>query len=396
MPSSPYRPGAGRMPAYLAGREAERRAVQTLLREAAESGFCDENPWSFIGPRGLGKTALLGQARDDARELGYVVAEVSCARGESVVSEVAKRVASALRRVERTDTPNPAGRRTRLGSLTLEVGVPGVVKVGAVTAPGEEPRDTFSSGDLGEFLQDAAAWVRGRGGAGLVVCVDEVHVVEEESGGAVWMNAMQGISAAPADPVITLCAGLTSTPRRLEAAATFAERFVYLPLRSLDRAATGEALVEPASLAGVSWSAPALALAWEHTLGYPYFVQELGHHTWQAADPGRGDRLTEEHVDAGYARMRSTLSWFFGRRWAACTDQEREVLTALVDLGGEDVQRGRIAAAMGKSTQEISVARANLIERGLIEPAGHGRLSLALAGFLDYARMRVHGEPPSG
>lgn len=392
--ANPYRPGAGRMPVHLAGRDAEVSAVLRLLREAAETGWSDENPWSFIGPRGLGKTALLSHLRGEARSLGYAVADVSCATGEPVVTEVARRVASALRRLEHPDgrAGRPDGRRARLEDVRVELGVPGVVK-GAATAR-VEPESTptgMSSGDLTEYLRDAAGYVRSRGGAGLVLCVDEVHVVERQNGGGIWMNAMQNLSADPVDPVITLCAGLPSTPRRLEAAATFAERFTYLRLHKLDRAATAEALSEPASQLGTSWSAQALSLAFDLTGGYPYFVQELGRHTWRAAAPGPGDRIAAGHVSEGRQAMRETLGWFFGRRWAACTDQERALLSVMVSLGGEDVRRGAIADGMGRSTQEISVARANLIERGLIEAAGHGRLSFALPGFARYARERVEG-----
>jgi hypothetical protein len=55
--------------------------------------------------------------------------------------------------------------------------------------------------------------------------------------------------------------------------------------------------------------------------------------------------------------------------------------------GGEEaVTRAEVAARMGRDTRAISVPRERLLDKGVIEAAGHGRLRFTLPGFADYIR----------
>jgi Mn-dependent DtxR family transcriptional regulator len=50
------------------------------------------------------------------------------------------------------------------------------------------------------------------------------------------------------------------------------------------------------------------------------------------------------------------------------------------------VRRGDIAASLGVATEELSVARARLLDKGLVEAAGHGLLTFTIPGFAQYVR----------
>jgi Mn-dependent DtxR family transcriptional regulator len=70
----------------------------------------------------------------------------------------------------------------------------------------------------------------------------------------------------------------------------------------------------------------------------------------------------------------------------------------MAELGGDGpVQRAEIAARMGTSTEELSVPRARLLDKGLVQAAGRGRLEFTIPGFAHYVLNRAEwGEPGRG
>ena len=65
---NPYRPGAGLMPTYLAGRDADMDAIRDLL-DALKLGIPTQSV-IFSGLRGVGKTVLINKLQEIAEEKG--------------------------------------------------------------------------------------------------------------------------------------------------------------------------------------------------------------------------------------------------------------------------------------------------------------------------------------
>jgi predicted transcriptional regulator len=63
----------------------------------------------------------------------------------------------------------------------------------------------------------------------------------------------------------------------------------------------------------------------------------------------------------------------------------------MAEAGTDNVTRKQIAENLGQSTQAISVPRERLIEKGVIEPVGHGLVRFTLPGFAPYVRERAEG-----
>src|ERR1051326_1277955 len=80
---NPYRPGAGHMPPYLAGREREYAEFDRLLEQ-------DEILENLVltGLRGVGKTVLLEKFKSRALEHGWIWASADLSESASI-SEVA-------------------------------------------------------------------------------------------------------------------------------------------------------------------------------------------------------------------------------------------------------------------------------------------------------------------
>ena len=56
-----------------------------------------------------------------------------------------------------------------------------------------------------------------------------------------------------------------------------------------------------------------------------------------------------------------------------------------------NVSRAQIAATLGQDSRAISVPRERLIDKGVIEPVGHGLVRFTLPGFAAYVRQRTDG-----
>ncbi|HWU22271.1 MAG TPA: hypothetical protein VN088_12145, partial [Nocardioides sp.] len=233
---------------------------------------------------------------------------------------------------------------------------------------------------------DAATAVRRRGGAGLLLLLDELHTASADDM-SVILNVLQNLDGDRADnPLAALAAGLPVTPEALTRAATFGERSTFVSLDVLSDVDARSALVAPAEAEGVGWSAAALDAIVAESHGYPYLIQLLGSTTWDAAEPSAGDRLTMTAVRRGLPVARDQLTAMHRARWGAASRMEKQFLAAMARAGDGNITRASIAAGMGVDSRAISVPRERLIDKGVIEPVGHGLVRFTLPGFGEFVR----------
>ena len=387
---NPYTPG--QLPRVLAGRTVELRRIEDLLARTSAYGELGGPLLVFHAPRGIGKTSLLrsGQRRADAA--GFVTAWVACSRQRPLLPEIAHSIARALERADALPGGAAGTRwRGRLEKLTLEVGLPGAkvaAEVGRAEAPTAPAAPTAVIGELESLLHDTATLLRKRGGAGLLLLVDELHAASAEDM-SVLLNAWQNLAGdREHNPLALVTAGLPVTPEALTRAATFGERSTFVSLDVLSPTDSRAALTAPAEAEQVTWSEPALAAVVEEAHGYPYLLQLLGSTSWAAADPSPGDKIGLPDVRRGLPPARDQLQAMHRARWGAATRLEQRFLAAMAAVGTDNVTRAAIAEGMGTDSRSISVPRERLIDKGVIEPVGHGLVRFTLPGFGDYVRGR--------
>lgn len=376
MIQSPYSPGS--LPSYLAGRSHELQVVRDRLARVDALGRSAGPLLAFYGPRGFGKTSLLRAAQREAIGNGYLTVWVTGRDDAPLAPDLAGALAEEIR--DNSSLLTQAGALlATLDKVQVEVGVPGA-KVTA-EATGRRPSDVIEGS-----LKRAAEFARQHDQHGLVVFVDEFQDAPKADRRSLLI-ALQHFDGAPKGyPVAVVAAGLPSLPSAVTDAATFGERSDFHELRLLNDVATIEALKLPAEQLGVHWKQEALELAIELTQGYPHEVQLLGEATWNAARPERGGRITLGHVNQGRETVAERMDQLFAARLAKTTDEQRQFLAAMASLGDGSVARGAIATALGVTTESLSRPRQELIGRGLIEPAGHGRLRFTIPGFAAYLR----------
>ena len=210
--ANPFRPGAGRRPPLLAGRERELAAFDVTRRRCEELGEGDR-PWVIHGLRGVGKTVLLGELLSQVSARGWIVAKVEVAAGRPLPVALARELQRALRTATGRHEP---GRLRRLlavfSAFSLSLDPTGGLSVGLDIAP---ERGTADSGDLGvdltalfEALGEAARDL----GIGALVLVDELQEAETDELRALNTAVHQLGQGERPLPVIVVAAGLPSLP----------------------------------------------------------------------------------------------------------------------------------------------------------------------------------------
>ena len=164
--------------------------------------------------------------------------------------------------------------------------------------------------------------------------------------------------------------------------------FLGRQIAAVNDVATIEALRLPAQQVGVRWTQAALEQAIELTKGYPHEVQLLGEAAWNAARPESGGTISVGHVRQGQEIAERRMDQLFAARMAKTTAEQRRFLAAMASLGDGPITRRNIADTLGVTTEALSRPRQELIDRGLIEPAGHGQLRYTVPGFASYLRSR--------
>ena len=382
---SPYTPGAA--PSVLAGRREQLEAAEADLAVVVTYARFQGRVRVDIGSRGVGKTSLLKRVRESAAGVGMVTAWVTARGDESLVTSLVHALAAELDRIG-VDVARRAPWRERLERLSLELGA-GPAKAGIEVdvspgAPG--PGQRAASAAFGELVTTAALEARQRGSAGLCLLVDEIQAAPRADLRTLAYAWQELQNAVPEPPAVLFAAGLPNAPDVLTAAVTFSERFAFRTLERLDDADAAEALVVPATQHDVAWSPDLLEAVVSLAQGYPYFLQLYGDALWRRARPAAGGRLGLEELDAAHADVERELETMFRARWAKAAPGERRLLVAMAALGDDAVRRGDVAQRMGVGTNEISVARRSLLDKGLIEVAARGMLRFTVPGFAAFVR----------
>lgn len=389
---NPYSPGAGVRPVELAGREAELEAFD-VLRARAEAGRPAQSMVCY-GLRGVGKTVLLNELHASARAAGWISAKVEADTG-SERTPFRRQVASSLHTALRHAHGRTGfGERLRAAlrtftSFSLTASPDGSLSVGIDVEPRRGRADTGSLlvdlTDLAVDLAEAALDL----GTGVALFVDEMQHLESEELAAVCQACHE--TGQLGLPFVVVAAGLPNLPALLAVAKSYSERlFHYVMVDRLDDGSARVALERPASAEGVGWDDDAAALVLAASAGYPYFLQQYGQCTWDAAvtspislaDAEEGIRLGRERLDQG----------FFRARWERATPAERDYLTAMaVDRDGPS-STGAVAARLGKRLTSLGPTRANLISKGLVYSPEHGLISFTVPGMSGF--IRRYGDDP--
>lgn len=383
MDRSPYTPGAGHVPPVLAGRDGLLRDWQLVLNDVVSGGRVRAQDMILAGPRGVGKTVTVSAFADLAKSQGFEVVNLQAVSGHAGLVE------ALLQRARTRLTEEPGAwqraRRAfeRVGGVNLTVAGFGG---GISTHEPDQPAPGLDAGTLADALATLATEVgKDSHAGGLLVTVDELQTAAAPDLALLAATLHRLNVDHPTAVVLFAGTGLPFTPGALrKAGVTHPDRlFVLEPIPlTLEPGDARYAVVEPARQAGVVWTPDAAEAVVDASNGYPAHLQLFAHATWVgAAGP---DQIALTDVKDALPRVAAQLERrTLGPRWERISDREMEFLAALALHGGR-TSTATIAMTLGRTQQELSWLREELIEEGDIYAPKRGQLAMAVPLFNRY------------
>lgn len=381
---NPYSPGAGTPPPELAGRDELREQIRIAL-ERVRIGRPAKSA-VLVGLRGVGKTVLLDQMREDAEGAGIQTLSVEAPENRSLPAMLAPELRQALLRLSRNDRSKALAQRALRGlagfARALKVKFRDI-EVGIDFDP--EP-GLADNGDLEIDLQallEVAGAAAKEAGTALALFVDELQYVKEGELAAL-ITALHRTTQRGL-PVVLVGAGLPQLRERTGKAKSYAERLFDFPqIGPLPEEAARIAIAKPADAEGVTIDEEALTRIIDAAHGYPYFLQEWGKHTWDAADVSP---ITIGDVDSASVSAIAALDEsFFRVRFDRLTPLEKRYLRAMAELGVGPHRSGSIADLLNRDVKSLGPTRAQLINKGMIWSPSHGDTAFTVPLFDGFMR----------
>jgi hypothetical protein len=388
--SNPYAPGAGTPPPELAGRDDVRETVRIAI-ERIRKGLPAKSIL-MVGLRGVGKTVLLDQMREDAEAAGIHTIRIEAPEGRSLPALIAPQLRIALLRLARNAKAKDLAQRglRALAGFASALKVKyNDIEVGLDYKP--EP-GLADNGDLEHDLQDlleAAGKAAQKGGTALILFVDELQYVAEDQLAAL-ITALHR-AAQRKLPVALVGAGLPQLAGRMGKAKSYAERLFEFPqIGPLNETAARTAIAKPAAAQKVKVDGAALELIFKKTHGYAYFLQEWGKHAWDSAN--RSPITCKDVEVASKSAVAALDESFFRVRFDRLTPAEKRYLRAMAELGPGPHRSGDIADELKRDVTKLGPIRNQLIAKGMVWSPTHGDTAFTVPLFDEFMRRVMSGE----
>ncbi len=381
---NPFAPGAGAPPPELAGREQIVRAADVALRRIRDGRA--EKGQLLLGLRGVGKTVLLSHIATMAEALDYEVIQLESPEGMRLATYLTPALRATLLRLSRLERARVQAKRAL--ALLRSFASAFRVKIGDIeVAVSDAP--IASSGTLELDLPDllvAVAQAAAAAESSLAICIDEVQYLGEEDLRALIV-ALHRVAQRNL-PLVLFGAGLPQVAALAGDARSYAERLFDFPgVGPLGPEAARRAIAGPLAHEGVRIADAALDRIVTVTEGYPYFLQEWGKHTWNAA---ARSPITSADVEAAHQHATDALDQsFFRVRFDRLTPREQDYLRAMAELGPGPHRSGAISEVLGVSVASVAPLRAALIRKGMLWSPAHGDTAFTVPMFDAFMRRAI-------
>jgi AAA ATPase domain len=360
---NPFRPTAGATPPDLVGRGGVLDEFAYGLRIGSGApGLLT----IFTGARGIGKTVMLGAAEDLALDNGWAVVSETATKG------FVGRIGESMRRLENDLGEGPTGRR-----------------VTAVSVAGFSVTTQLAPEEQVAWRARGVALLRllAQRGTGLVITVDEIHAADRTEVSQLAADVQHFIREGL--PIGLIFAGLPAAVSDLlnEGVATFLRRADRIDLHAASITEVERSFTETFASAGMTLGEGLARDAAEATGGYPFLIQLVGYHLWQEAEKTSGDLDAGAVARAVTAARRRNERVVIEAALSTTSGRDRDFLQAMAEDTGASSATD-IGARTGMRPNAVGNYRTRLIDAGLVEPAGYGRVDFAIPGLREYLTSR--------
>lgn len=379
---NPFAPGAGTPPPELAGRSEILNSAKIAL-ERIKIGRPAKGQ-VLLGLRGTGKTVLLNRLESIAEESGFVTSYIEAPDNQRLPDLLYPRLFQALQKFSLAEGAKAAAYKALRALRGFASAFK--VKIGDFSISVDPETGSADSGQIEMDLTDLFLRVgeaARAAGMAWALFIDEVQYLADEELAALIV-AIHRVTQKSL-PIVFFGAGLPQLASLSGEAKSYAERlFDYPAVGPLTDEAARAAIRQPIESERQSISDAALAEILRLTERYPYFLQEWGYQTWNAAD---ASPISEQDVAAASPRaIRRLDEGFFRVRFDRLTPKERDYVFAMAALGKGPYRSADVAARMNETTRSLGPCRAAIIRKGMIYSPQHGDIDFTVPMFDEFLR----------
>ncbi len=415
--SNPFRPGAGHVPPYLAGRKKEAQEFTNLLRQDTVL----EN-MILTGLRGVGKTVLLESFKPIALQHKWAWAGTDLSESASISEDnLAIRLLTDIAVITSTiiigrSEKAPLGfeRQPDVQEYRLDYHT---LKHLYETSPG------LVADKLKFVLEFAWEHFRHTGRKGIVFVYDEAqnladHKKDKQYPLSVLLDVFQTLQRKGI-PFMLLLTGLPTLFPKLVDTRTYSERmFHVVMLHRLTKEESREAILRPLKNNKIAFGTEVVDAIIKYSGGYPYFIQFLCREIYDALVDAHKLQLVTRNPNTAQpiafiqimlkadpnnpqwvpftAIIQKLDTDFFSGRWAKATDRQRELLMVIAALEHsneeftvqEIVQRSQQLTEHPFSGSQVNQMLSSLSNAGLVYKNRHGKYSFAVPLFADFIKRQ--------
>ena len=391
--ASPFRPGSGLRPPYLAGGDEELAGFSRTLQQMQEGQVSN---LVVQGLGGVGKTVLLKESVKVCTDSKFLPAtRLQFSGKHSDPAEFTKALQhdldsamASLSRVEKTKQRlQDAARQMRPQKIDI-MGVGWEFK--------HDPASRVPlENQIIDYLEKWWKVVQENGYGGIVFLFDEFHMVSDVKPHnryilTDFIGAVNEIQSNGCRYSLVLC-GLPTLMTSVKAARSYAERmFGVMNVSNLDKENARTAISKPLENTARRFSDDLVSAIVRDTDSYPHFIQFFCREIISRV--GKDHTTLDDYQKIKDRLIRDPGRDFFDQRIEPLSAAQKRVLYSAASIPDPDLEFPSIQKSLDVGRGSLSSHLKRLEEKGLIYRSGRGTYRLAMPLLRKYLRLRMQSE----
>lgn len=376
---NPYRPGAGLMPVYIAGRDEDIQNVSQMF-DALTMDIPTQSI-IFSGLRGVGKTVLINKLQSIAEEKGIFCKHIEIEERNDFISQIAECSQAFLRTVSAKEKFKHLIQKPLEAIKSLVVSFNPEDNSFSLSM---QDRELYVSNNLTQTLTEVFSTIgetAQKTETPICFFIDEIQYMKQNQLGSLIAALHRANQLGY--PIMIIGVGLPKIYKMLSDKKSYSERlFMYKKIDSLTDEQSEKAIEEPAKKFNIIYAHEATNKIVEITKGYPFFIQQLCKIVY---DKTNKDVIELSDVENCIDEFLSSLDErFFKSRYERCAESDKKFIFAMVECGELPCTISNVAHNLNKTVGSISTTRAQLISKGIIYPVRYKELDFTVPEFSGY------------
>ena len=376
---NPYRPGAGLMPVYIAGRDEDIQNVSQMF-DALTMDIPTQSI-IFSGLRGVGKTVLKNKLQSIAEEKGIFCKHIEIEERNDFISQIAECSQAFLRTISAKEKFKHLIQKPLEAIKSLVVSFNPEDNSFSLSM---QDRELYVSNNLTQTLTEVFSTIgetAQKTETPICFFIDEIQYMKQNQLGSL-IAALHRVNQL-GYPIMIIGAGLPKIYKMLSDEKSYSERlFMYKKIDSLTDEQSEKAIEEPAKKFNIIYAHEAINKIVEITKGSPFFIQQLCKIVY---DKTNKDVIELSDVENCIDEFLSSLDErFFKSRYERCAESDKKFIFAMVECGELPCTISNVAHNLNKTVGSISTTRAQLISKGIIYPVRYKELDFTVPEFSGY------------